>query len=122
MKENKVTHKIGIWLQNFLVGRKQHIVVGNEMSKPSNVISGIPQGTVLARISTDSDIDKDVENIASMFADDTQLMGRIREEPDVEVNGNRLNFTSRRGCFILVNSSLVIPVIMPPFWGQFLTP
>ena len=48
-----------------------------QISKPSNVITGIPQGTVLGPILALiflSDIDKDVENIASMFADDTRLM------------------------------------------------
>ena len=68
------------------MGRKQHSLVENEMSKPSNVISGIPQGTVLGPVLALlflSDIDKDVENIASMFADDTQLMGKIKEELDV---------------------------------------
>ena len=57
------------------------------MSKPSHVISGIPQGTVLGPILALiflSDIDKDVENIASMFADDTRLMGGIKTETDVE--------------------------------------
>ena len=69
-------------------------MVQNEMSKPCNVISGIPQGTVLGPVLALIfliDIDKDVENIASMFADDTRLMGKIRDETDVEALQNDLD-------------------------------
>ena len=94
LQQNKITQKAGIWLHNFLVERKQDIVVQNEMSKPCNVISGIPQGTVLGPVLALIfliDIDKDVENIASMFADDTRLMGKIRDETDVEALQNNLD-------------------------------
>ena len=87
LKINKINSKVGVWLHNFLVNRKQFIVVENQLSRPSNVISGIPQGTVLGPILALiflSDIDKDVENIASMFADDTRLMGKVKVEADVE--------------------------------------
>ena len=44
---------------------------------------GTVLGPILALIFL-SDIDKDVENIASMFADDTRLMGKVKVEADVE--------------------------------------
>ena len=78
---------MGVWLHNFLVNRRQYIVSGDEISKSSDVISGIPQGTDLGPISFlifISDIDKNINSIASMFCDDTQLMGKISNEEDVE--------------------------------------
>jgi hypothetical protein len=87
LKINKINSKVGVWLHNFLVDRKHFIVVENNFQDLSDVISGIPQGTVLGPILALiflSDIDKDVENIASMFADDTRLMGKVKVEADVE--------------------------------------
>ena len=53
-------------------------MVDNELSNPSNVVSGIPQGTVLGPVLALiflSDLDEGVENVvASMFSDDTRLM------------------------------------------------
>ena len=87
LKENKIESKLGVWLHNFLVERKQFIVVENSISNPSNVVSGIPQGTVLGPILALiflCDVDTNVENIASMFADDTRIMSSINDENDVE--------------------------------------
>ena len=38
------------WIENFLTGRTQKVKVGNEYSKTSDVISGIPQGSILGPI------------------------------------------------------------------------
>ena len=35
------------WIRSFLIGRKQRVVVEGMSSNPSNVLSGVPQGTVL---------------------------------------------------------------------------
>ena len=87
LKLNKVNSKMGVWLHNFLVDRKQFVVVDNTLSNPSNVVSGIPQGTVLGPVLALiflCDIDTDVENVASMFADNTRIMASIKNEDDVE--------------------------------------
>ena len=45
IREN--THK---WISTFLTNRTQNVVINNTVSSPCNVISGIPQGTVLGPI------------------------------------------------------------------------
>ena len=78
---------MGIWLHNFLVNRRQYVISGDTLSQPSEVISGIPQGTVMGPILFlifICDIDSDIDSIASMFCDDTRLMGKIKSEEDVE--------------------------------------
>ena len=35
------------WIRSFLIGRKQRVVVEGMSSDPSNVLSGVPQGSVL---------------------------------------------------------------------------
>ena len=35
------------WIRAFLTGRSMHVVVGGERSGPTEVLSGVPQGTVL---------------------------------------------------------------------------
>ena len=35
------------WITSYLTNRKQHIVVGGELSQDAPVLSGVPQGSVL---------------------------------------------------------------------------
>ena len=35
------------WCKCFLVGRKQRVVIGDETSEFADVVSGVPQGSVL---------------------------------------------------------------------------
>ena len=37
-------------LKNFLIGRKQQVVVNGIKSKPSDLISGVPHGSVLGSL------------------------------------------------------------------------
>lgn len=43
-------HGYGIqlkWIRNFLTSRQQQVVLDGEISSPVDVVSGVPQGTVL---------------------------------------------------------------------------
>ena len=56
--------KIGRWIMEFLRGRKFRVVANGHMSREENVVSGVPQGTVLSAIFfviMISDIDENVK-------------------------------------------------------------
>ena len=76
------------WLQLFLTGRKQKVVIEGSESELTNVISGVPQGTVLGPllfILHIGDIDKVLQHsIASSFADDTRVIKSITTEEDIQ--------------------------------------
>ena len=65
------------WIENFLINRVQHVKVGTCLSDAQEVISGVPQGTVLGPLlflCFSSDIKDIVKNChLSMYADDTKL-------------------------------------------------
>ena len=65
------------------------------MSDEQDVISGIPQGMVLASIFfiiMISDIDENLGNsISRLFADDTKISSKIRNEEDIDLLQQNLN-------------------------------
>ncbi|CAL4210788.1 unnamed protein product, partial [Meganyctiphanes norvegica] len=78
--------KIGNWIREFLLNRKFTVVANGTMSEQEDVLSGVPQGTVLAAllfIIMISDIDEDIkECIVRCFADDTRVSKKIQKEED----------------------------------------
>ena len=63
---HKIKGKIGLWLKEFLNSRKYRVVANGEMSEEQSVLSGVPQGTVLAAILfviMISDIDENVKTV-----------------------------------------------------------
>merc|ERR1712138_175311 len=50
VKKHGIGGKIGRWIMEFLNGRKFRVVANGYMSREEDVISGVPQGTVLAAI------------------------------------------------------------------------
>ena len=91
--EKLVKHKIGgligKWIKEFLTNRKQVVVVKGCKSNESEVLSGVPQGTVLAAILfviMIHDINEDArEVIVRSFADDTRVSKEIISERDKEI-------------------------------------
>ena len=83
--EHKIKGKIGLWIQEFLNNRKYKVVANGEMSEEQVVLSGVPQGTVLAAILfiIISDIDGKIRNSkVGSFADDTKISKKIKSEED----------------------------------------
>ena len=47
LKHYDIDEKIWLWIYNFLENRKQSVVVDGKQSSLIDVVSGVPQGTVL---------------------------------------------------------------------------
>ena len=92
---HEVKGKIDVWLKNFLQNRKYRVVAKGVMSDEQDIISGIPQGMVLASIFfiiMISDIDENLGNsISRLFADDTKISSKIRNEEDIDLLQQNLN-------------------------------
>ena len=78
--------KIGMWLREFLINRKFTVIANGTVSDQEDVLSGVPQGTVLAAILfiiMISDIDENIkECIVCCFADNTRVSRKIEKEED----------------------------------------
>jgi hypothetical protein len=83
-----IQHKALGFIDSFLSDRRQAVRVNGTMSQWRPVLSGIPQGTVLGPILFSlfvSDIPSMVNNIISLFADDTKIYTTICNE-DSHIN------------------------------------
>ena len=79
MKAIGISGKLGVWIHSFLTNRTQLISVNGIKSKPSNVKSSVPQGTVLGPILfliLIADINNNVINKVTSFADDTRVSSK----------------------------------------------
>lgn len=84
------------WLSDFLTGRKQRVVLGDVVSDWTDVLSGVPQGSVLGPLLFllfINDMPGLVECLCKLFADDTKLIKVIRNKLDIrslQLDLNRL--------------------------------
>jgi hypothetical protein len=65
-----------IWFKNYLSGRRQFVLVNNELSDSSLLKAGVPQRSVLGPLLFllyINDITDILGNLARLFADDTSL-------------------------------------------------
>ena len=71
-----ITGKVLAWIRNFLQDRKQYVRVGDACSGSANVLSGIPQGSILGPILLTifiNDLPHNIESFCKIFADDTKI-------------------------------------------------
>ena len=84
------------WVRSFLIGRKQRVLVEGNASTPTNVKSGVPQGTVLGPLFFlvyINDISKGLSpgTKIRLFADDSLLYRTIKTPHDSETLQKDLN-------------------------------
>lgn len=75
-----IAGKLLEWITNFLTGRRQRVGVAGEFSAWREVLSGVPQGSVLGPILFICYINSMPETVSSflyMYADDTKVFRRV---------------------------------------------
>ena len=89
LKSMGITGKLGIWFYHFLVNRTQFVRLPGGSSSDCQVISDVPQGTVLGPLLfliLMSDIDEGITNSKIIsFADDTRLYNSVSEVEDCDL-------------------------------------
>ena len=87
LKSHSIKGNVLSWINNWLTGRRQRVIINGEQSTWEPVLSGVPQGSVLgplAFVIFINDIDTLTKFITIMrkFADDTKLAQCILSEED----------------------------------------
>jgi hypothetical protein len=73
------------WIRSFLSNRRQRVVVNGEVSDWTEVMSGVPQGSVLGPvlfICYINDLPDVIHTMVQMFADDTKVFSRVENRDD----------------------------------------
>ena len=73
------------WIEAFLTGRTQTVIVDGASSDPAPVVSGVPQGSVLGPIlflAFINDLPLQVSSNTRLFADDCVIYREINNEQD----------------------------------------
>ena len=87
LKTFGICGKLGEWLHSFLTNRRHHVRIPGGVSKSDNVLSGVPQGTVLGPVLflvLISDISNNVDSNITSFADDTKVFATINNPSDCD--------------------------------------
>ena len=74
-----------LWVKSFLRNRSQYVVLNNQISHSAEVLSGVPQGTVLASLLCliyINDLPACVHNRIKLYTDDVLLYSHINSVAD----------------------------------------
>ena len=78
-----IRYKTHTWISNFIKYRKQRVAIGGEHSTWTEVMSGVPQGTVLGPLlflTYINDLPNNIHSSIRLFADDCVLCREIKNE------------------------------------------
>ena len=84
-----------LWMKDYLVNREMRTTINDVKSEWRKVISGVPQGTVLAPIMFliyINDMPEKITSYMSLFADDAKLLRKIADDDDCNKLQEDLNF------------------------------
>ena len=88
LKSYGITGKLLQWLQSYLTGRKQCVVIEGVSSQWRDIQAGVPQGSILGPLLFlffINDIVDSIESDINLFADDTSLLETV-SDPIVSAN------------------------------------
>jgi hypothetical protein len=90
MAAHGIQGQILTWVKNWLTGRRQRVVLGGEVSDWIEVLSGVPQGSVLGPLLflifiNDIDEAAAAVDILRKFADDTKVGHAVNDEDDKNI-------------------------------------
>ena len=86
-------------MENYLTGRQQRVLLNGQTSSCKNILAGVPQGSLLGPLLVliyIIDLPNEIESICKLFADDTSLFSKVKDETfsDSQLN-NDLNKISK---------------------------
>ena len=88
-----ISGNLGMWISTFLMGRTQSVKIDGIVSEKIEILSGVPQGSVLGPILFliyIADIGSKSKSKAYIYVDDSKVLSSIRGEEDVEFFQNDL--------------------------------
>ena len=100
LQVHRVQGKTLGWIESFLVGRSQTVVLDGESSDKLPVLSGVPQGSVLGPILFllyINDLPENVQSQVRLYADDTAVYLTVQDPNDSERLQSDLNILQEWG-------------------------
>ena len=94
LKAHGIGDSITDWIEQWLTGRRQQVVVDGEVSNWKSVLSGVLQGSVLGPILFliyINDLDDSITSNVLKFADDTKLFRKVNTDGDKQHLQNDLD-------------------------------
>ena len=88
-----LTGNILNWIKDFLKNRKQKVTIQSSESDEVNVLSGVPQGSILGPLFFlvfINDLPNGIKSNCKMFADDTKLYNKTENHLDLQQDINKL--------------------------------
>ena len=102
LEKHGINGKLLKWIEEWLKNRKQRVVLKGQASEWEEVLSGVPQGSVLGPllfIIFINDIDTGITSTLSKFADDCKIKRKVKSDEDanaVQVDLNNLVMWSHK--------------------------
>ena len=81
LKQNGISGRLLQLFENYLLNRKQRVVLNGSRSEYSVIESGVPQGSVLAPLLFliyINDLERNIKSNINFFADDTSLFSTVK--------------------------------------------